>query len=233
MAMLSILRTQNGFFSFLIGNHKIFSILVITLLYLLWLFLKPTKSYLVSTLTFSIVFWVVSIISYQPRVKAWYEQRIAGLYNLTNNHYGLGFGIKEDKQYKLSQMVNALISESVYFPPNYLSNLLDLSHWPLQKAGEKFQITGQKDGNFNLKIDESPFLRHEYYGVLVDEKGVSHPTEGNYRVFSNYPHLAWFYELSVSYQFEISNMPRGKYRFYLADANAQKMWHSNHYLVIH
>jgi uncharacterized protein YegP (UPF0339 family) len=44
--------------------------------------------------------------------------------------------------------------------------------------------------------------------------------------------LAWFSELAVSYQFQISNMPRGKYRFYLADANAQKMWQSNYYLVI-
>ena len=123
-------------------------------------------------------------------------------------------------------------TESAYFPPNYLEKLLSLSSWPTQIEGEKFDITGQKNGVFNLQIDESPLLRHEYYGVLVNEHGVAHPTEGIYRVFTNYPHLAWFSEVVVSYKFQISNMPRGKYRFYLADANAQKMWQSNYYLVI-
>jgi hypothetical protein len=232
VAMLSILRTQNGLFSFLIGNHKIFSLLAITLLYLLWLLLKPTKVYLYSSLAFAIIFWTVSIISYQPRVKAWYEQRVAGLYNLTTNHYGLGFGIKDDKQFDITAKINALITGSSYFPPNYLKKLLALSTWPTQKEGEKFDITGQKNGVFHLQIDESPLLRHEYYGVLVSEKGVAHPTEGQYRVFTNYPHLAWFSEVVVSYKFQVANMPPGKYRFYLADANAQKMWQSNYYLVI-
>lgn len=232
VAMLSILRTQNGLFSFLIGNHKIFSTLSITLLYLLWLLLKPTKTYVYTSLFAAFIFWGISIISYQPRVKAWYEQRVAGLYNLTHNHYGLGFGIKEDKQYGLTAKVNALISKEAYFPPTYLANLLDVSHSPTPNEGLKFAIKGQKEGTFHLVIDESPLLRHEYYGVLVSEKGVAHPTEGKYRVFSNYPHLAWFNEVAVSYQFQISNMPRGKYRFYLADANAQQMWQSNYYLVI-
>jgi len=232
IAMLSILRTQNGLFSFLIGNHKIFSILAINLVYLLWLLLKPTKTYLYSVLPISIIFWAISIISYQPRVKAWYEQRVAGLYNLTVNHYGLGFGVKEEKQFGLTAKINSLITDLTYFPPNYLEKLLDLKHWPLQNEGEKFDITGQKNGVFHLQIDESPLLRHEYYGVLVDEKGAAHPTEGIYRVFTNYPHLAWFSEVVVRYKFQVANMPAGKYRFYLADANAQKMWQSNYYLVI-
>jgi hypothetical protein len=114
---ISILRSEYGEYTYLIGNYRIYSVLAVAFTMLMYFQYNLSTRRIQFILIIAIIYWGFSFKTYLPEIKKRKTYLAQSYEDFKSNKDGLGFTAKQIEQYKITEILIKFEKEGIYHPP--------------------------------------------------------------------------------------------------------------------